>query len=52
LFKETIESLGVSAYVRTPRGRDIYAACGQLAANDLDGKANGFEPKLVSRLKA
>jgi 23S rRNA (adenine2503-C2)-methyltransferase len=52
LFKETIESLGVSSYVRTPRGRDIYAACGQLAANDLDGKANGFEPKLVSRLKA
>ncbi len=31
-FKETLESLGVSAYVRTPRGRDIYAACGQLAA--------------------
>lgn len=32
LFKSTLESLGVSAYVRTPRGRDIYAACGQLAA--------------------
>ncbi len=31
-FKETLESLGVSAYIRTPRGRDIYAACGQLAA--------------------
>jgi len=31
-FKATLESLGVSAYVRTPRGRDIYAACGQLAA--------------------
>lgn len=31
-FKERLESLGVSAYVRTPRGRDIFAACGQLAA--------------------
>ncbi|HEY2866183.1 MAG TPA: 23S rRNA (adenine(2503)-C(2))-methyltransferase RlmN [Pyrinomonadaceae bacterium] len=31
-FKKTLESLGVSAYVRTPRGRDIYAACGQLAS--------------------
>jgi 23S rRNA (adenine2503-C2)-methyltransferase len=31
-FKQTLESLGIDAYVRTPRGRDIYAACGQLAA--------------------
>jgi 23S rRNA (adenine2503-C2)-methyltransferase len=31
-FKEILESKGVSAYVRRPRGRDIYAACGQLAA--------------------
>lgn len=31
-FKSVLESRGVSAYVRTPRGRDIYAACGQLAA--------------------
>ncbi|MBA3353043.1 MAG: 23S rRNA (adenine(2503)-C(2))-methyltransferase RlmN [Blastocatellia bacterium] len=31
-FKKMLESRGVSAYVRTPRGRDIYAACGQLAA--------------------
>jgi 23S rRNA (adenine2503-C2)-methyltransferase len=31
-FKKRLESLGVDAYVRTPRGRDIYAACGQLAA--------------------
>jgi 23S rRNA (adenine2503-C2)-methyltransferase len=33
-FKSVLESRGVSAYVRQPRGRDIYAACGQLAAND------------------
>jgi 23S rRNA (adenine2503-C2)-methyltransferase len=31
-FKIVLESRGISAYVRTPRGRDIYAACGQLAA--------------------
>jgi len=31
-FKEILASKGVSAYIRRPRGRDIYAACGQLAA--------------------
>jgi 23S rRNA (adenine2503-C2)-methyltransferase len=31
-FKAVLESKGVQAYVRRPRGRDIYAACGQLAA--------------------
>lgn len=31
-FKKILESRGVDAYIRTPRGRDIYAACGQLAA--------------------
>jgi 23S rRNA (adenine2503-C2)-methyltransferase len=38
-FKEILEAKGVSAYLRTPRGRDIYAACGQLAAKS--------EPNLV-----
>ncbi|HUR98050.1 MAG TPA: 23S rRNA (adenine(2503)-C(2))-methyltransferase RlmN [Pyrinomonadaceae bacterium] len=38
-FKNILESRGVSAYVRRPRGRDIYAACGQLAAKQ--------EPNLV-----
>jgi 23S rRNA (adenine2503-C2)-methyltransferase len=38
-FKNILESKGVSAYVRRPRGRDIYAACGQLAAKN--------EPNLV-----
>jgi 23S rRNA (adenine2503-C2)-methyltransferase len=33
-FKQILESKGVSAYVRRPRGRDIYAACGQLAAKN------------------
>src|SRR6266700_553824 len=31
-FKSILESSCVSAYIRAPRGRDIYAACGQLAA--------------------
>jgi 23S rRNA (adenine2503-C2)-methyltransferase len=38
-FQRILESKGVSAYVRRPRGRDIYAACGQLAAKS--------EPNLV-----
>jgi len=42
-FKAILESSGVSAYVRTPRGRDIYAACGQLAAKQ--------EPNLVQIAK-
>lgn len=29
-FKQILERGGVAAYVRKPRGRDIYAACGQL----------------------
>ena len=32
VFKAILESKGVRAFVRRPRGRDIYAACGQLAA--------------------
>jgi len=31
-FKSILESKGIRAMVRRPRGRDIYAACGQLAA--------------------
>jgi 23S rRNA (adenine2503-C2)-methyltransferase len=36
-FKNILEAKGVHAFVRRPRGRDIYAACGQLAAR---GAAN------------
>ena len=43
-FKDILESKGVSAYVRTPRGRDIYAACGQLAAKS--------EPNLIQNAPA
>ena len=31
-FQEILESKGVQAFIRRPRGRDILAACGQLAA--------------------
>lgn len=31
-FKSILESKGVRTFVRRPRGRDIFAACGQLAA--------------------
>lgn len=33
-FKNILESKGIHAYVRRPRGRDIFAACGQLAARE------------------
>ncbi|MDT5062032.1 MAG: rRNA (adenine2503-C2)-methyltransferase [Acidobacteriota bacterium] len=42
-FKRILEAKGVHAFVRRPRGRDIYAACGQLAAR---GAANPAQPKL------
>jgi len=29
-FKTTLAGEGIAAYLRRPRGRDIYAACGQL----------------------
>jgi 23S rRNA (adenine2503-C2)-methyltransferase len=29
-FQNTLRGAGIPAYVRRPRGRDIYAACGQL----------------------
>ena len=31
-FRRILEEKGVPTFVRRPRGRDIYAACGQLAA--------------------
>jgi 23S rRNA (adenine2503-C2)-methyltransferase len=43
-FKTILESKGVRAFVRRPRGRDIYAACGQLAARRVD---NATPPALL-----
>jgi 23S rRNA (adenine2503-C2)-methyltransferase len=31
-FRRILAAKGIQSYVRRPRGRDIYAACGQLAA--------------------
>lgn len=39
LFREILESKGVHAFVRKPRGRDILAACGQLAARSAPSEA-------------
>ncbi|MCA1814918.1 MAG: 23S rRNA (adenine(2503)-C(2))-methyltransferase RlmN [Acidobacteria bacterium] len=46
-FKEILERKGVRAFVRRPRGRDIYAACGQLAART---QANNLSAALVHQL--
>jgi 23S rRNA (adenine2503-C2)-methyltransferase len=47
-FKQILESKGVRAFVRRPRGRDIYAACGQLSARRA--AANNLSPAQVHQL--
>lgn len=37
-FAARLESRGISAFVRAPRGRDIAAACGQLRAEHTHGR--------------
>ena len=37
-FAEIVNDGGLSAPIRTPRGRDIFAACGQLKSASLRGK--------------
>jgi len=37
-FREILESKGIHAFIRRPRGRDILAACGQLAARSASGE--------------
>lgn len=34
-FRRILEAKGIPTFVRRPRGRDIFAACGQLAARHL-----------------
>jgi 23S rRNA (adenine2503-C2)-methyltransferase len=38
-FREILESRRIRVFVRRPRGRDILAACGQLAARSETGQA-------------
>jgi 23S rRNA (adenine2503-C2)-methyltransferase len=45
-FKNILELKGIHTYVRRPRGRDIFAACGQLAARQTT-LINRIEPNLV-----
>src|SRR3989475_2912772 len=40
-FREILESKGIHAFVRRPRGRDILAACGQLGARDSSSSLRG-----------
>jgi 23S rRNA (adenine2503-C2)-methyltransferase len=40
-FRSILESKGVHGFVRRPRGRDIFAACGQLAARRDTKLSNG-----------
>src|SRR5499427_2136147 len=39
-FRQILESKGVHAFIRRPRGRDILAACGQLAARSAAGESS------------
>jgi len=43
-FRKILESKGVHAFVRRPRGRDILAACGQLAARSTAQGASEAGP--------
>lgn len=45
MFKGILESKGIHTFVRRPRGRDIFAACGQLAAvTQSVGLSAGSQP--------
>jgi 23S rRNA (adenine2503-C2)-methyltransferase len=41
-FQKILEHKGVPAFIRRPRGRDILAACGQLAARSASGDTPVF----------
>jgi len=52
MFKNILESKGVHAFVRKPRGRDIFAACGQLAAitqTPIQGSHHGMSNSTCQR---
>jgi 23S rRNA (adenine2503-C2)-methyltransferase len=44
-FQKTLREAGVPAFVRRPRGRDIYAACGQLKRTVEIGAAPEPQPR-------
>ena len=47
-FKQILESKSVYAFIRRPRGRDIFAACGQLAARSTGDKSTVSINKISS----
>lgn len=51
-FRKILESKGIHAFVRQPRGRDILAACGQLAARGANPSQalSDFAPAKVESL--
>jgi 23S rRNA (adenine2503-C2)-methyltransferase len=44
-FQERLRAAGVAVYIRSPRGDDIDAACGQLAARPIDSGTLGGSPR-------
>jgi len=50
-FREILESKGIHAFVRKPRGRDILAACGQLAARGETAGAASMIVELTGEVK-
>ncbi len=50
MFREILELKGIHAFVRQPRGRDILAACGQLAARSSLETVSEFAPAKVESL--
>ncbi|HZI47382.1 MAG TPA: hypothetical protein VFD75_06270, partial [Pyrinomonadaceae bacterium] len=44
-FRKILEAKGVQTFVRKPRGRDILAACGQLAARGASTVPNQQQPR-------
>ncbi|HKQ99059.1 MAG TPA: 23S rRNA (adenine(2503)-C(2))-methyltransferase RlmN, partial [Pyrinomonadaceae bacterium] len=46
-FKRILVTKGVHAFVRRPRGRDIYAACGQLAARRTPANPAGADASSI-----
>jgi 23S rRNA (adenine2503-C2)-methyltransferase len=44
VFQKILIAGGIATYIRRPRGRDIYAACGQLKRTISEGRA---EERLV-----
>ncbi|MFA5899590.1 MAG: 23S rRNA (adenine(2503)-C(2))-methyltransferase RlmN [Hyphomicrobium sp.] len=45
-FAEVVNRAGYASPVRTPRGRDIFAACGQLRSESVKQRASAHQPAI------